>query len=64
MKKIVADFETCSWLKDETYVWAWAFCEIGNEQNLKIGNNINIFFEHLKREKNVVVYMHNLAFDR
>lgn len=63
MKKFVGDFETCTWLKDKTYVWAWALCEIGNEKNLKIGNNIEIFFEYLKREQNPVLYMHNLSFD-
>ena len=63
MKKFVGDFETCTWLENETYVWAWALCEIGNEKNIKVGNDIGIFFEHLKREYNPVVYMHNLSFD-
>ena len=63
MNKYVGDFETCSWLDNETYVWAWALCEIGNEENIKIGNNIEHFFEYLRRENNPVVYMHNLAFD-
>ena len=35
MKKFTADFETAVWLEDETWVWAWATCEIGNEENLK-----------------------------
>ena len=30
MKKFTADFETCTWLEDETYVWAWALCDIDN----------------------------------
>ena len=63
MKKFVADFETCAWLESETYVWAWALCEIDNIKNIKIGNNIDIFFEHVKRETNPVIYMHNLSFD-
>lgn len=63
MKKYAGDFETCTWLEDKTYVWAWALCEIGNESNIKIGNNIEHFFEFLKHESNPVVYMHNLAFD-
>ena len=33
MKKYVADFETCTWLPDETFVWAWAVSEIGNPEN-------------------------------
>ncbi len=28
MKKYTADFETAVHLKNETYVWAWAVCEI------------------------------------
>ena len=38
MKKFTADFETCTWLENETYVWAWATCEIGNEENLVLLN--------------------------
>lgn len=63
MKKFVGDFETCTWLDNETYVWAWALCEIGNEKNIHVGNNIEIFFEYLKRENNPILYMHNLSFD-
>ena len=47
MKKFVGDFETCTWLENETYVWAWALCEIGNEKNIHVGNNIEIFFEYV-----------------
>ena len=36
VKKFTADFETCVWCEDETWVWAWAICEIGNEENIKI----------------------------
>ena len=63
MKKYTADFETATWLENETYVWAWATCEIGNEENLKIGNNIDDFIEFCKNEKNAIFYFHNLAFD-
>ena len=28
MKKYVGDFETATWLEDETWVWAWSVCEI------------------------------------
>lgn len=62
-KRIMADFETVTWLEDETYVWAWGCCEIGNESNLKIGNNIDSFIEYCKQNKNSVVYFHNLKFD-
>lgn len=63
MKKYVCDFETAIWFSDETYVWAWAVCEIGNEENLQIGNNINEFIEFCKNEKNAFFYFHNLKFD-
>lgn len=63
MKKFTADFETAVWLEDETWVWAWATCEIGNEKNLIIGNNIDDFIEYCKKEKNSIFYFHNLKFD-
>ena len=63
MKKFTADFETAVWLEDETWVWAWATCEIGNEKNLTIGNNIDDFIEYCKNEKNSIFYFHNLKFD-
>jgi len=63
MKKFVGDFETCTWLENKTYVWGWALCEIGNEENLKIGNDIQVFLQYLKNENNPILYMHNLAFD-
>ena len=44
MKKYTADFETATWLEDETYVWAWAICEIGEPDNVKIGGDINETF--------------------
>lgn len=64
MKKYTADFETCTWIPDETYVWAWALCEIGNESNIKIGTNIDEFFKECVKLKNPKVYFHNLKFDR
>ena len=63
MKKFTADFETCTWLEDETYVWAWALCEIGNVENIRIGENIEEFFEEVQKENNPKVYFHNLKFD-
>ena len=63
MKKYVGDFETATWIDDETYVWAWACCEIGNETNIKYGNNIDSFFEFIIQEKNPEIYFHNLKFD-
>lgn len=63
MKKFTADFETAVWKDDETWVWAWAVCEIGNEENLQIDNNIDSFIEFCKKEKNASFYFHNLKFD-
>lgn len=63
MKKFTADFETATWLEDEAYVWAWATCEIGNTENLKIGTKIDEFIKYCKEEKNSTWYFHNLKFD-
>lgn len=63
MKKFTADFETCVWKPDETFVWAWAVCEIGNDENITLGNNIDTFIEYCKKEKNSIFYFHNLKFD-
>ena len=63
MKKFTADFETATWKEDETWVWAWATCEIGNEENLKIDNTIDSFIEYCKSQKNSTFYFHNAKFD-
>ncbi len=63
MKKFTADFETATWLPDESFVWAWALCEIGNVGNLQIGNTIESFFNVIQREYNPVILFHNLKFD-
>ena len=52
-----------TWKENETWVWAWATCEIGNEDNLKIGNTIDSFIEYCKSQKNSTFYFHNLKFD-
>ena len=63
VKKFTADFETSTWKEDETWVWAWAVCEIENIENIKIGNNIESFIEFCKKQKNSIFYFHNLKFD-
>ena len=63
MTKFTADFETATWLKDESFVWAWALCEIGNVENLRIGNSIETFFETIMKEHNPTILFHNLKFD-
>ena len=63
MKKYTADFETCVWLPDETYVWAYAICEIGNEENIIIGNTLDEFMNFCRNSNNSTFYFHNLKFD-
>ena len=63
MKRFTADFETATWLEDETFVWAWALCEIGNVENIKIGNDLETFMKEIQNEENPYIYFHNLKFD-
>lgn len=64
MKRYTADFETCTWLENETYVWAWAICDIENSDNLYIGTDIEDFMDFCKKSKNATFYFQNLKFDR
>ena len=63
MKRFSADFETATWFTDRTYVWAWAVCEIGNEENIVIENSIDSFMKYCEKQKNATFYFHNLKFD-
>lgn len=63
VKRFTADFETATWLEDETYVWAWATCEIGKESNMNFGNSISSFIDFIKSNENSYWYFHNLKFD-
>lgn len=56
----MGDFETATWKEDETWVWAWATCEIGNEENIETGNNIESLFNYIKKNQNSYWYFHNL----
>lgn len=63
MSSYTADFETTTDEKD-CRVWAYALCEIGNTNNLIIGNNIKDFMKFCSNSKhNDVLYFHNLKFD-
>lgn len=62
MKKFTADFETATWLENESYVWAWATCDIDNEQ-IEIGNTIESFIDFCYKNKNSQIFFHNLRFD-
>ena len=63
MSKYTADFETCTWLEDETFVWAYAVCDIEDNSKIEIGNNIEDFITWCENAKNPTVYFHNLKFD-
>ena len=63
MKRFTADFETATWLENETYVWAWSICEIGNPDNILIDNNIESFIKWCEKNSNSILYFHNLKFD-
>ena len=63
MSKFTADFETTT-DKDDCRVWAYALCEIGNTENLIIGNNIEDFIKFCANPRyNHYIYFHNLKFD-
>ena len=40
MKRFTADFETATWEPNETWVWAWALCDIENPAKVEVGNSI------------------------
>ena len=63
MKRFTADFETATWAPDETWVWAWALCDIEETSHVEVGNSIDSFFECIKKEANPYIYFHNLKFD-
>ena len=63
MKRFTADFETATWVADETWVWAWSLCDIEEPTKVDIGNSIETFFERIEKENNPYIYFHNLKFD-
>ena len=63
MKNYSADFETCTWLENETFVWAYAICDVDEPENVIIGNNICDFIEFLKNSHNSTFWFHNEKFD-
>lgn len=62
-RRFTADFETATWLEDETYVWCWAVSEIGNDCNVEHGTNIEEFISWCEINSDSIVYFHNLKFD-
>lgn len=61
MKTYVADFETTT-TPDNCHVWAYAVCEVGNENNIIIGTTLDEFMEFCQKE-NCKILFHNLKFD-
>lgn len=62
-KKYTADFETATWVENETWVWAYAICDIESLEITEIGNNIDDFMIFCENSKNSIFYFHNLKFD-
>lgn len=63
MRTFVADFETTTDPND-CRVWAYALCEVGNQDNLIVGNSIDEFMEFCSyRRENYKILFHNLKFD-
>lgn len=63
MKRFTADFETATWNPLETWVWAWALCDIDEPDRVDVGNSIETFFERIEKEVNPIILFHNLKFD-
>lgn len=57
-----ADFETTTDV-DDCRVWAWAVCEVGNYDNFRYGVTIDELMDVCKKDKNNILYFHNLKFD-
>lgn len=62
-RRYIADFETITWLENETGVWAWGAMDIENESDYEIGTDISEFIEWCKRHAGGIVYFHNAKFD-
>jgi hypothetical protein len=63
MSGYVADFETTTDIND-CRVWAYAICEIENQENIVIGTTIDDFMKWCEeRKENDTIYFHNLKFD-
>ena len=63
MGGFVADFETTTDIND-CRVWAYAICEIENQDNVVIGTTIDDFMKWCEdRKENDIIYFHNLKFD-
>lgn len=57
----VADFETTT--VEPVTVWLWALSEVGNEEEVTTGKDMESFIETCKNLKNPTIYFHNMKFD-
>lgn len=62
-KRFTADFETATWLEEETYVWCWAVAEISKGYPTEWGTDIDTFIDWCKCQQSCLIYFHNLKFD-
>lgn len=63
MRTFIADFETTTNV-EESHVWAYAICEVGNSEDVIIGTTIDEFMKWCFNQKdNPKVLFHNLKFD-
>lgn len=61
-RRYIADFETVTWLENETSVWAWGVMEIASE-DYEMGEDIGGFINWCREHAGSIVYFHNLKFD-
>ena len=60
MGTFVADFETTTKI-EESRVWAYALCEVGNKENIKIGTSLDEFMKWCEmEEENHKIFFHKL----
>jgi hypothetical protein len=62
MRTFIADFETTT-KEEDCRVWAYAICEVGNENNIEVGNKLDDFMKWCRQKENFKVMFHNLKFD-
>ena len=63
MGTFIADFETTT-REEDCRVWAYAICEVGNDNNVILGTTIDDFMKWcMESKKNNKVLFHNLKFD-
>lgn len=60
--KWVADFETIT-DKSDLRIWAFAICQIRNEDNIYYGTTMEEFLDLIRGEEFSTIYFHNLKFD-